>query len=83
VGYILVTKIGISCKFHTNDQQMKLCMLSVNIIHVKCVNITMNHHLQLDVGCDLVYATNEFLLTCVDYNLFIVTNYNYKLTFFS
>jgi hypothetical protein len=58
VGYILVTKMGISCKFHINDQQMRLCMLCVYIIHVKCVNIIMSHHLQLDVGRDLIYATN-------------------------
>ncbi len=73
-GLYFSYKMGISCKFHTNDQQMRLCMLSVYIIHMKCVYIIMSHHFQLDVGCDLIYATNGFLLTCVDCNLFAVKN---------
>jgi hypothetical protein len=42
----------------------------------------MNYHLQLDIGCDFIYAIKGLLIACVDPNLFIIANYNRKLTFF-
>jgi hypothetical protein len=40
------------------------------------------HYLWLDVECDSIYTTNGFLITNVDTNLFIDTNYWDKLTLF-
>ncbi len=34
---------------------------------MKCVNIIMNHHLQLDVGCNF---TDAFLITNVNYDIY-------------
>ncbi len=55
----------INCKVYT-DGQMKVYMLTIYIIDVECDNITLSHHLQLDVAC----------------NLFLVANYNHKLKLF-
>ncbi len=61
---------------------MKVYMLAVHIIHVECDDIMLSHHLQLDVTCDLTYATNRILLVHVGCNLFLVANYNCKLRLF-
>ncbi len=81
MGYILVANMGISYNLHTNNQHIKPYMLTIYIIHVKCANIMVNHHLQLNVECNFTYVINGFLVTSVDCNLFIVTNYSCKLTF--
>jgi hypothetical protein len=62
-----------------NGQQMKVYMLTIYIIHVECDDFMLNHHLQLDVACDFIYATNGILVICVGCNLFLVANYNHKL----
>jgi hypothetical protein len=49
----------ISCKLYIDGQWMKVDMLIVYIIHMKCDDIILNHHLQLDVACKFTYATNE------------------------
>jgi hypothetical protein len=53
--------------------------MTVYIICVECVDIMMNHHLQLDVKHNFTYATNGFLIACVNYNLFMITNNSHKL----
>jgi len=78
-GSILVQKMGIGCKLHMNGYSMRSYILTIYIIHVECVDIMMNHHLQLDVKYNFTYATNGFLITCVDCNLFMITNYSRKL----
>jgi hypothetical protein len=45
-------------------------MLIVYIIHVECDDIMLSHHLQLNVVCDFIYATNEILVVYVGCNLF-------------
>jgi hypothetical protein len=53
-----------------NGQQMKVYMLIVYIIHMKCDDIMLSHHLQLDVACNFTYATNGILVVHVGCNLF-------------
>jgi hypothetical protein len=79
MGYMLVAKMRTTCKLYTYNQQMKMYMLNVYIIHVKYVHSMSNHHLGLNVRCDFTYATNKILFTNVHYNLFILANYNHKL----
>lgn len=74
-------KNRINCKLHLSGQWIRLYMLTIYIIHVECVDITMNHHLQLNVACNFMYSTNGFLIKCIDYKKIIIINYNYKLTF--
>jgi hypothetical protein len=71
-----------SYKLYMNGQQMKVYMLTIYIIHVECDDIILNHHLQLNVACNFAYATNEFFVVHVGYNLFLVANYNHKLKLF-
>jgi hypothetical protein len=78
MGYILVANMGLV----TINQHIKLYMLTIYIIHVKCANIMVNHHLQLNVECNFTYVINGFLVASVDCNLFVVTNYSRKLIFF-
>jgi hypothetical protein len=70
-----------SCKLNKNGQQMKVYMLTVYVIDVECHDIILSHHLQLYVACDFTYASNRILVVHVSCNLFLVANYNYKLTF--
>jgi len=81
MGYLLVAKMRTTCKLYTYNQQMKVYMLNVYIIHMKYVHIMLNHHLQLNVRCDFNYANNNFLVMNVHYNLFILANCNHELTF--
>jgi hypothetical protein len=41
---------------------MRVYILIVHITHVECDDIMLNHNLQLDVACDLSYATNKILI---------------------
>jgi hypothetical protein len=34
-------------------------MLILYVIHVECANVIVNHHLQLGIGCNLIYANSE------------------------
>jgi len=54
MGYILITKIMINYKLHMNGQHTNLYMLIIYIIRMKCVNVIMNHHLQLNVKCNFI-----------------------------
>ncbi len=54
----------------------------VDIIHVECDDIMLNHHLQLDVAFDFTYVTNGILVVHVGCKLFLVVNYNCKLRLF-
>jgi hypothetical protein len=77
-----VTKMGTNCKLHMDNQWMKTYMLNLYIIHVKCV-IVLNHHLQLDMHViSLIYVTTRFLVIDFHCNLFMIENYNCKLTIF-
>jgi hypothetical protein len=49
-------------------------MLTIYIIHVECDDITLSHHLQLDVACDFIYVTNGILIVQVSCNLILVAN---------
>jgi len=60
VSYILVANMGISYNLHTNNQHFKLYMLTIYFIHVKCANIMVNHHLQLNIEYNFTYAINDF-----------------------
>jgi hypothetical protein len=71
-----------SCKLCMNGQQMKVYMLIVYIIHMKCDDIMLSHHLQLDVACNFTYATNGILVVHVGCNLFWVANCSHKLKLF-
>ncbi len=42
MDYILIAKMGISCKFHTDSEWMKSYML-IYIIHMKCDDVMANH----------------------------------------
>jgi hypothetical protein len=74
VGYILVTKMGIDCKLHTNEWNC-ICWPYTSLFRV-WFNIIMNHHLRLDIKCNVIYVIKGFLIACVDYNSFIIANYN-------
>jgi hypothetical protein len=54
-------------------------MLTIYIIHVKCDDIMLSHHLQLDVACNFIYVTNGILIVHVSCNLILVANYSHKL----
>jgi len=71
-----------SCKLYTNGQQMKVYILTIYIIHVECDDIMLNHHLQLNVACNFIYATNGILVVHVGYNLILIVNYSLKLKLF-
>jgi hypothetical protein len=73
-----VSGLYFSYNLHTNNQHIKLYMLTIYIIHVKCANIMLNHRLQLNIECNFTYIINGLLVTSVDCNLLIVA----KLTFF-
>jgi hypothetical protein len=55
---MLITKMGIGCKLHMDNQWMRAYALNIYVIHVKCVNIMVNHHLQLDIEHDFTYICN-------------------------
>ncbi len=59
--YILLAKMGISCKLHMNNKRMNLYMLIVHAIHVECANIMVSH-LGRNVECNFIYATIGFLI---------------------
>jgi hypothetical protein len=61
---------------------MKVYMLTIYIIHGECDDITLSHHLWLDVACNFTYVTNKILVVHVGSNLVLVANYNYKLKLF-
>jgi hypothetical protein len=82
MGYILVAKVKINYKLHTNSQGIKTYVLIIYIIHVRYVDIVMNYYLRLDVGCDFIYAINKFLVIYVYCNLFIDAIYSHKLALF-
>ncbi len=71
-----------SCKLYTIGQHMKVYMLTIYIIRVESNDIMLNHHLQLDVACDFIYAINGILVVHVGCNLFLVVNYSSKLRLF-
>jgi hypothetical protein len=71
-----------SCKLYMNGQRMKVYMLTAYIIHVKCDDIMLSHHLWLDVACNLTYATNGILVVHVGCNLILIANYSCKLRLF-
>jgi hypothetical protein len=56
--------------------------LIIYLIHVKCANITLSHHLRVKGQWDFTYAIKEFFSYKVDCNYFLITNCNRKLTFF-
>jgi hypothetical protein len=77
--YLIVAKTSFSCKCNMDGQRMKLI---VYIIHGPFGDNMLSYNLWLVVGCDFTYATKTNLVINVDYNYFIVTNWNHKLTFF-
>jgi len=52
-------------------------MFIVYIIHMECDDIMLSHHLQLNVVCDFIYATNEILVVHVVVIYFIVANWDF------
>jgi len=41
---------------------VRVYILTIHITHVECDDIMLNHHLRLDVACDLTYAINKNLI---------------------
>ncbi len=39
---------------------------------MKCADVMGSHQLQLTIECNFTYASNGFLITCIDYNLQII-----------
>jgi hypothetical protein len=64
----------ISCKLYTNGQWIKVYILTIYIIHVKCDDIMLNHHLWLNVAYNFIHATNEFFIVHV-VTYFILWNF--------
>jgi hypothetical protein len=54
-------------------------MLTIYFIHGKCVDITLNHRLQLKVQCNFTHATKGFFNYKFNYNYFlsqiVIANY--------
>ncbi len=48
----------------------------IHYIHVEYDDIMLNHHLQLNVTSDFIYATNGIFVVHVGCNLFLITNYS-------
>jgi hypothetical protein len=67
---MLITKMGTSCKLHMDNQWMRTYVLNVYIIHVKCVDIMVNHHLQLDIECDFTYICNYYI-SVIDFHYYL------------
>jgi len=82
MDYILITKMSISSKLHMNAKWMKPYMSTIYIIHMKCVDVMANHHLQFNIECNFIYVSNGFLIACVDYDFSIFTSYSHKWIFF-
>jgi hypothetical protein len=51
-------------------QNMEVYMLTIYFIYEKCVDITLNHHLQLKVWCNFIYVTKIFLSRKIHCNFF-------------
>jgi hypothetical protein len=60
MGHNIIVNNGDSSKPYMDSQWMRVYILIVYIIHVKCDDIMLNHHLLLDFTCDFSYATNGF-----------------------
>jgi hypothetical protein len=53
---------------------MNMYTSTVYIIHGSFGDIMLSHDLQLDVGCDFIYATKTIVVINVGCNCFIITN---------
>jgi hypothetical protein len=56
--------------------------MTIYIIHGPFDDVTLSHHLRLNVGCNFTYAIKTILVVNVSCNYFIVTNWNHKLILF-
>jgi hypothetical protein len=45
MAYMLIEKIKINYKLYKDNQEIRIYVLIVYIIYVKCANIMMSHHL--------------------------------------
>jgi hypothetical protein len=77
----IVAKIRLSYKCYTDGQKMNMYMMTIYIIHGSFGDVMLNHDLWLNVGSDFIYVIKTILVVNIDYNYFIVTNWNCKLTF--
>jgi hypothetical protein len=50
-------KNNFSCKCYTNGHRMNMYTLTVYIIYGPFGNIMLSYDLQLNVGCDFIYAS--------------------------
>jgi ABC-type protease/lipase transport system fused ATPase/permease subunit len=57
-----------SSKLYIDDQWIKVYILIIYIIHVKCGDIMLNHCLWLDVPCNFTYITNGISITNWDFS---------------
>ncbi len=60
---------------------MEVYTLIIYFIYEKCVDITLNYHLQLKVQCNFIYVTKDFFSCKVHCDCFLITNWNHKLAF--
>ncbi len=77
----IVAKTRLSYKCYTNGQRVNMYTLIVYIIYGWFGDVMMSYDLQLNVGCDFIYATKAILVVNVGCKCFIVINWNHKLTF--
>jgi len=85
-GYLIVVKIVTKTRFsykcYTNGQRMNMYMLTIYIIHGSFGDVMLAHDLQLDIGCNFIYATKAILVINVGCNYFIVTNQSLQIDIF-
>jgi hypothetical protein len=48
---------------HMDNQWMKTYVLNTYVIHVKCVDIMVIHHLQLNIDYDITYIYNYYIFS--------------------
>ncbi len=63
------------------SQKVEVYTLIIYVIHGKCANTMLSHHLRLKVQCNFTYVIKGF--ENFDCNYFLVTNYSCKLVFFT
>ncbi len=77
----IVAKTRLSYKCYTNGQRVNMYTLIVYITYGQFGDVMISYDLQLNVGCDFIYATKAILVVNVGCKCFIVINWNHKLSF--
>jgi hypothetical protein len=67
---------------HILEFELNIYVWIIYIINGLFCDIMLDNDLWLDIGCDYTYVIKIILIVNVNYNYFIISNWNHKLTFF-